>query len=117
MQIFHTGTGPLAGTEDRFPGPDNPSKMRRSIENAEHVGEYDMLQQQLDYILISVICQVYLLHVSVSSIVTNNVAVAHSLTAEPLLRKERSYMSARWVRDTHPALAVGCGALLAPTPV
>ncbi|KAJ9272213.1 hypothetical protein DTO212C5_1718 [Paecilomyces variotii] len=37
-QIFHTGTGPLAGTEDRFPGPDNPSKMRRSVENAEHVG-------------------------------------------------------------------------------
>ncbi|KAL2816369.1 hypothetical protein BDW59DRAFT_175816 [Aspergillus cavernicola] len=37
-KIFHTGTGPLAGTEDRFPGPDNPSKMRRSIENAEHVG-------------------------------------------------------------------------------
>ncbi|KAE8145548.1 meiosis protein MEI2 [Aspergillus avenaceus] len=37
-KIFHTGAGPLAGTEDRFPGPDNPSKMRRSIENAEHVG-------------------------------------------------------------------------------
>ncbi|KAL3483577.1 RNA recognition motif 2-domain-containing protein [Aspergillus germanicus] len=37
-KIFHAGTGPLAGTEDRFPGPDNPSKMRRSIENAEHVG-------------------------------------------------------------------------------
>ncbi|KAL4782741.1 RNA recognition motif 2-domain-containing protein [Aspergillus varians] len=37
-KIFHTGTGPLAGREDRFPGPDNPSKMRRSIENAEHVG-------------------------------------------------------------------------------
>ncbi|KAL5332739.1 hypothetical protein BJX70DRAFT_392760 [Aspergillus crustosus] len=37
-KIFHTGTGPLAGTEDRFPRPDNPSKMRRSIENAEHVG-------------------------------------------------------------------------------
>ncbi|OGM41586.1 meiosis protein MEI2 [Aspergillus bombycis] len=37
-KIFHTGSGPLAGTEDRFPGPDNPSKMRRSIENAEHVG-------------------------------------------------------------------------------
>ncbi|PYH98926.1 putative meiosis protein MEI2 [Aspergillus ellipticus CBS 707.79] len=37
-KIFHTGTGPLGGTEDRFPGPDNPSKMRRSIENAEHVG-------------------------------------------------------------------------------
>ncbi|KKA17546.1 Meiosis protein MEI2 [Rasamsonia emersonii CBS 393.64] len=37
-KIFHTGTGPLAGTEDRFPGPDNLSKMRRSVENAEHVG-------------------------------------------------------------------------------
>ncbi|KAK2761399.1 hypothetical protein FQN54_001921 [Arachnomyces sp. PD_36] len=37
-KIFFTGTGPLAGTEDRFPGPDNPSKMRRSVENAEHVG-------------------------------------------------------------------------------
>ncbi|KAI9718973.1 MAG: hypothetical protein M1812_003858 [Candelaria pacifica] len=37
-KIFHTGTGPLAGQEDDFPGPDNPSKMRRSVENAEHVG-------------------------------------------------------------------------------
>lgn len=39
VQIFHTGQGPLAGTEDKFPGPDNPSKMRRSVENAEHVGK------------------------------------------------------------------------------
>lgn len=39
-QIFHTGTGSLAGKEDILPGPDNPSKMRRSVENAEHVGEY-----------------------------------------------------------------------------
>ena len=29
----------MAGTEDKFPGPDNPSKMRRSVENAEHVGQ------------------------------------------------------------------------------
>ena len=42
-QIFHTGFGPLAGTEDRFPGPDNPSKMRRSVENAEHVGIYSSI--------------------------------------------------------------------------
>ena len=42
IQIFHTGTGPLAGAEDRFPGPDNPSKMRRSIENAEHIGWYSV---------------------------------------------------------------------------
>lgn len=39
LQIFHTGQGALAGTEDKFPGPDNPSKMRRSVENAEHVGK------------------------------------------------------------------------------
>ncbi|KAI9796807.1 MAG: hypothetical protein M1833_005950 [Piccolia ochrophora] len=37
-KIFHTGTSPLAGKEDAFPCPDNPSKMRRSVENAEHVG-------------------------------------------------------------------------------
>lgn len=39
-KLFHTGNGPLAGTEEDFPPPDNPSKMRRSIENAEHVGGY-----------------------------------------------------------------------------
>ncbi len=42
-KIFHTGTGPLAGKEDTFPGPDNPSKMRRSVENAEHVGEFGLV--------------------------------------------------------------------------
>lgn len=44
-QIFHTGTGPLAGTEDSFPGPDNPSKMRRSVENAEHVGTVSLSRE------------------------------------------------------------------------
>ncbi|CAK7262646.1 hypothetical protein SEPCBS119000_000069 [Sporothrix epigloea] len=29
----------LAGREEDFPGPDNPSKMKRSCENAEHVGQ------------------------------------------------------------------------------
>ena len=38
LQLFTTGTGPDAGEEEGFPGPDNPSKMRRSVENAEHVG-------------------------------------------------------------------------------
>ncbi|CAF9906410.1 hypothetical protein IMSHALPRED_004197 [Imshaugia aleurites] len=28
----------MAGSEEQFPGPDNYSKMRRSVENAEHVG-------------------------------------------------------------------------------
>ncbi|CAK7234313.1 hypothetical protein SEUCBS140593_008902 [Sporothrix eucalyptigena] len=31
-------TPELAGREEEFPGPDNPSKMKRSCENAEHVG-------------------------------------------------------------------------------
>jgi hypothetical protein len=29
----------LAGQEEPFPDPDNQSKMKRSCENAEHVGE------------------------------------------------------------------------------
>ncbi|KAF7505790.1 hypothetical protein GJ744_000461 [Endocarpon pusillum] len=37
-KIYITGTGPDAGSEEKFPGPDNPSKMRRSVENAETVG-------------------------------------------------------------------------------
>ncbi|MCJ1337092.1 hypothetical protein MMC09_002371 [Bachmanniomyces sp. S44760] len=37
-KIFLTGIDSNAGEEDVFPGADNPSKMRRSIENAEHVG-------------------------------------------------------------------------------
>lgn len=38
VQVFHT-VGPMVGKEDNFPGPDNASKMRRSVENAAHVGE------------------------------------------------------------------------------
>jgi hypothetical protein len=38
-QIFHTGYDLEAGQEEKFPGPDNTSKMRRSVENAEHVGK------------------------------------------------------------------------------
>ncbi len=34
----------MVGEEDNFPGPDNASKMRRSVENAAHVGE---LQQAI----------------------------------------------------------------------
>ncbi|KAL8809710.1 MAG: hypothetical protein Q9200_003179 [Gallowayella weberi] len=37
-KIFRTGDDSLTGTEEQFPAPDNPSKMRRSVENAEHVG-------------------------------------------------------------------------------
>ncbi|KAI9672434.1 MAG: hypothetical protein M1829_004513 [Trizodia sp. TS-e1964] len=38
-KIFYT-EGPLTGQEEEFPSPDNLSKMRRSIANAEHVGLY-----------------------------------------------------------------------------
>ncbi|KKY29250.1 putative meiosis protein mei2 [Phaeomoniella chlamydospora] len=37
-KLYVTGEGPDAGQEEAFPEPDNPSKMRRSVENAEHVG-------------------------------------------------------------------------------
>ncbi|KAL8928030.1 MAG: hypothetical protein Q9208_002105 [Pyrenodesmia sp. 3 TL-2023] len=37
-KIFRIGNDALGGTEEPFPGPDNESKMRRSVENAEHVG-------------------------------------------------------------------------------
>lgn len=42
MQLYFTSNGPLpelAGQEEPFPEPDNQSKMKRSCENAEHVGQ------------------------------------------------------------------------------
>jgi hypothetical protein len=42
-KIFYTGSHPRAGEEEDFPLPDNASKMRRSVENAEHVGKYERL--------------------------------------------------------------------------
>ncbi|KAJ6439979.1 meiosis protein MEI2 [Purpureocillium lavendulum] len=41
MQLYFTSNGPMpemAGQEEPFPEPDNQSKMKRSCENAEHVG-------------------------------------------------------------------------------
>lgn len=40
----------LAGQEEAFPEPDNQSKMKRSCENAEHVGKKAALQ--LEYSLL-----------------------------------------------------------------
>ena len=40
MQLLKTGDGPDVGDEEPFPFPDNQSKMRRSVENAEHVGKH-----------------------------------------------------------------------------
>lgn len=42
LQLYYTVNGPkpeLAGQEEQFPEPDNQSKMKRSCENAEHVGK------------------------------------------------------------------------------
>ncbi|KAK4940093.1 hypothetical protein LTR10_019722 [Elasticomyces elasticus] len=39
-KLYVAGNVPNAGQEEKFPGPDNASKMRRSVENAEHVGLY-----------------------------------------------------------------------------
>src|ERR1700761_884094 len=40
LQLFIAGNVIDAGQEEEFPDPDNHSKMRRSVENAEHVGLY-----------------------------------------------------------------------------
>lgn len=38
-KLYFTTGHPSAGEEEPFAEPDNISKMRRSVENAEHVGE------------------------------------------------------------------------------
>lgn len=38
--MFKTGNGPDAGEEEEFPEADNHAKLKRSIDNAEHVGLY-----------------------------------------------------------------------------
>ena len=46
-KLYFTSNGPapeLAGEEEPFPEPDNQSKMKRSCENAEHVGEWSSSQ-------------------------------------------------------------------------
>ncbi|TQW04390.1 hypothetical protein V2A60_007055 [Cordyceps javanica] len=42
-KLYFTSNGPMpemAGQEEQFPEPDNQSKMKRSCENAEHVGQW-----------------------------------------------------------------------------
>ncbi|KEF61751.1 uncharacterized protein A1O9_03321 [Exophiala aquamarina CBS 119918] len=49
-KLYYPTGHPNAGQEEKFPDPDNPSKMRRSVENAEHVGLYPsrLIQSSLD---------------------------------------------------------------------
>lgn len=45
-KLYYTSNGPvpeMAGQEEPFPEPDNQSKMKRSCENAEHVGKFRSL--------------------------------------------------------------------------
>lgn len=39
-QLYRTGRGSDAGTEEEFPPADNHAKLKRSCDNAEHVGLY-----------------------------------------------------------------------------
>lgn len=41
----------LAGKEEAFPEPDNQSKMKRSCENAEHVGKQRFSLQHINLVL------------------------------------------------------------------
>jgi hypothetical protein len=46
FQLYFTSNGPMpekAGEEEPFPAPDNQSKMKRSCENAEHVGKCSII--------------------------------------------------------------------------
>lgn len=51
----------MAGNEEPFPEPDNQSKMKRSCENAEHVGEY------LCYLMNHSECATYFFNLKASS--------------------------------------------------
>lgn len=45
-KLYYTSNGPvpgMAGQEEPFPEPDNQSKMKRSCENAEHVGKFQYI--------------------------------------------------------------------------
>lgn len=75
--------------EDRFPGPDNPSKMRRSIENAEHVGSFYIQNLRVERDTNCFLAQVYLLHALVNNTVTNSVAVDLNLIVELRPLKEK----------------------------
>lgn len=98
VQIFHTGQGPLAGTEDKFPGPDNPSKMRRSVENAEHVGRhhgsYYVSHSQLTRL------QVSLLPGLDRTFVMSNAAAGRSTIVAPVLPKLKMRGTSTWVITT-----------------
>lgn len=48
-QLFIAGNVANAGQEEMFPGPDNHSKMRRSVENAEHVGLFIPFRYDAEY--------------------------------------------------------------------
>ncbi|MCJ1435175.1 hypothetical protein MMC27_004546 [Xylographa pallens] len=81
-KIFHTGKDALSGKEEKFPGPDNPSKMRRSVENAEHVVTWKASS--------------LLVLVSFSGI--NNAEVALSMIVAPAMQNMRTPMDSKVVR-------------------
>jgi hypothetical protein len=76
----------MAGQEEDFPLPDNASKMRRSVENAEHVG---MLLDLLDFTLTH-FNKDYSLLVLVSTIEMSNAGVVRSTTEVLVLQLWKS---------------------------
>jgi len=40
LRLYSTGKGRDAGAEENFPSPDGLAKLKRSCDNAEHVGLY-----------------------------------------------------------------------------
>lgn len=70
----------LAGQEEPFPEPDNQSKMKRSCENAEHVGTSRLGQHRPWCFVIMLTAKGCSLQMLVSIFVTSNVVDDHSTT-------------------------------------
>lgn len=92
-KLYFTENGPrpdLAGMEEPFPPPDNPSKMKRSCENAEHIGKLTLVVRGVRLPVTKVrVSQVSTPRIPATTSVTTAVGT-HSMIAEPDWRIWRS---------------------------
>lgn len=82
-QLFYTEGHPMCGLEEDFPSSDNQSKLKRSCENAEHVGKFLFT---VPGCLQSLYHQVFLLLLLVSNTALISAAVSPSGTVALLWR-------------------------------
>ncbi|KAG9252741.1 RNA recognition motif 2-domain-containing protein [Emericellopsis atlantica] len=90
-KLYFTSNGPmpeLAGQEEPFPEPDNQSKMKRSCENAEHVGKGLSLSVRTR--LTDLPLQVYSLQMLGSTSGMSSGGGGHNLIEAPVLLHSKS---------------------------